>query len=56
MLRSRWCSRVSTSPSRTPTERPRILADGRLGLRGPARARFFERTLDDRFQVALGEA
>src|SRR5271167_3712259 len=22
MLRSRWCSRVSTSPSRTPTERP----------------------------------
>ena len=22
MLRSRWCSNVSTSPSRTPTERP----------------------------------
>jgi hypothetical protein len=31
-----------------------ILADGGLGLRGPARTRFFEGTLDDRFEVSLG--
>ncbi len=34
----------------------RILADGRLRLRGPAGARFFQGTLDDRFKVFLGKA
>jgi len=34
----------------------RILADGRLSLRGAPGARFFQGTLDNRFQVFLSKA
>ena len=39
-----------------PDGQTRILADGRLGLRGASGSRLFQGTLNDRFQVSLGEA